>query len=64
MDPRLETEVHFDSILTMFGTRKAPRGPLCLAIYSVWCQESASRSTLTYYSQCLGPGERPEVHFD
>eukprot|EP00972_Heterocapsa_arctica_P031812 4687863-Heterocapsa_arctica.AAC.1 len=51
MDPRLETgyiaisqiedEVHFDLLFSVFGARRATRGQLRLAIYRVWCQESA-----------------------
>eukprot|EP00972_Heterocapsa_arctica_P109225 16082983-Heterocapsa_arctica.AAC.1 len=48
----------------VFGAGRAPRGPLRHTIYRVWGQESGPRSTLTYYLQCLGPGQCPEVHFD
>eukprot|EP00972_Heterocapsa_arctica_P090452 13343624-Heterocapsa_arctica.AAC.1 len=53
---RQRPEVHFNSLLTVFGARRAPRGPLGLAIYGVWGQESAPRSTLTRDLRCLMPG--------
>eukprot|EP00972_Heterocapsa_arctica_P088828 13099706-Heterocapsa_arctica.AAC.1 len=57
---QIEDEVHFDLLFIVFGARRAAPGPLCLTIYSAWCQESAPRSTVTHYLQCMVPGERPE----
>eukprot|EP00972_Heterocapsa_arctica_P027497 4043474-Heterocapsa_arctica.AAC.1 len=53
---QIEDEVRFDTLFMVFGARKATRGQLLLIIYSVWCQESAPRSTLTDYLWCLVPG--------
>eukprot|EP00972_Heterocapsa_arctica_P085343 12577934-Heterocapsa_arctica.AAC.1 len=38
---QIEDEVHFDSLFTALGARRATRGPLLTTIYSVWRQESA-----------------------
>eukprot|EP00972_Heterocapsa_arctica_P046650 6883850-Heterocapsa_arctica.AAC.1 len=52
----MEDEVHFESLFTDFGVRRATRGPLRLTIYGAWSQESDPRFTLTNYLRCLVPG--------